>query len=104
MHAELEIGDSPMMIADENVECKATSPGHLGGTSMGILLYVEDVDAVFARAVAAGAKVEQAVQDQLYGDRSGTVMDPFGHRWTIATHKEDVSVDEVKRRFESMGK
>jgi PhnB protein len=103
-HAEFKIGDSTLMIADEDIECKATSPAHLGGTSIGILLYVEDADTMFAQAVAAGANVERAVQDQFYGDRSGTLADPFGHRWTIATHKEDVSLEEVNRRFESMGK
>ena len=101
-HAEFRVGDSPMMIADEEIGCDATSPAHLGGTSMGILLYVEDVDAMFARAVAAGAKVERPVQDQFYGDRSGTVTDPFGHRWTVATHKEDVPLEEVNQRFDSM--
>lgn len=104
IHAEFKIGDSPIMVADENAEWKAFSPTHLGGTSVGILIYVKNCDEVFHRAVAAGAKVERPIQDQLYGDRSGTVIDPFGHKWTIATHIEDVSVEEVNRRFAAMGK
>lgn len=98
MHAELKIGDSPIMLADEFPEMGAISPKSLGGSPVGILLYVENCDVVFKQAVAAGATVERPVQDQFYGDRSGTVMDPFGHKWTIATHIEDVSVEEVNRR------
>jgi len=98
MHAEIKIGDSPIMLADEFPEMGATSPESLGGTPVGIMLYVENVDALFNKAVAAGAKVSRPVIDQFYGDRSGTVTDPFGHKWTIATHKEDVSPEEMQKR------
>ena len=98
-HAEIKIGDSRIMLADECPEMSATSPQALGGTPVGLCLYVEDADAVFNRAVAAGAKVVRPVQDQFYGDRSGTLEDPFGHKWTIGTHKEDVSPEELQRRM-----
>jgi PhnB protein len=98
MHAELKIGDSPIMLADEFPDMGAVSPKSLGGTPVGILLYVKDCDAVFKKAVAAGAEVDREVKDQFYGDRSGTVVDPFGHKWTIATHIEDISVEECNRR------
>jgi PhnB protein len=75
----------------------------LGGTPLSLALYVEDVDTVFDRAVFAGATAERPVQDQFYGDRSGTLLDPFGHRWTIATHKEDVPMEEMQRRIAAMG-
>lgn len=97
-HAEIKIGDSPIMLADEFPEMGARSPQALGGSPVMIYLYVEDVDAVFTQAVAAGAKVTRPVKDQFYGDRSGGVTDPFGHLWYIATHKEDVSSEEMKRR------
>lgn len=99
MHAEIQIGDSPVMMADENAEWSAIGPKTRGGTTVGIALYVENVDALFKQAVAAGAKVIRPVQDQFYGDRSGTIEDPFGHVWTIATHKEDVSPEEMERRM-----
>ena len=102
MHAEIKIGDSPIMLADEFPEMDARGPQSLGGTPVGLCLYVEDVDARFAKAVAAGGKVLRPVVDQFYGDRSGTVADPFGHKWTIATHKEDVSPEEMKRRMAAM--
>jgi PhnB protein len=98
MHAEMQIGNSILMLADENPEMGVRSPQALGGCSSSIMLYVEDVDARFAAAVAAGAKVQRPVKDQFYGDRSGTLEDPFGHVWTIATHKEDVTVEEAQRR------
>lgn len=101
-HAELKIGDSPIMLADEAPEMDARSPHTLGGTAMSILLYVADVDAKFKQAVAAGAKVLKPVQDQFYGDRSGFLEDPFGHRWGLATHKEDLSVEEVSKRAAAM--
>lgn len=104
-HAELQIGDSRIMLADEfpdMPEAVARSPKSLGGTSFGINLYVEDVDARFKRAVEAGATVKRPVKDQFYGDRSGTLEDPFGHIWTISTHVEDVSPEEMKRRLASM--
>jgi PhnB protein len=86
------------MLADESLECDARSPQSFGGTPVGLLLYFEDADAVTARAVSLGAKVLKPVEDQFYGDRSGTVADPFGHKWTIATHKEDVSLQEAQKR------
>ncbi len=102
MHAEMKIGDSPFMLADEFPEMGYRSPKSLGGTPVSLMLYVEDVDALAAQATAAGAKVMRPVQDQFYGDRSGTFVDPFGHVWTISTHKEDVSMEEMKRRMAAM--
>ncbi len=104
MHAEIRIGDSPIMLADEFPEMKVLSPSSLGGSATSILLYVEDVDALFARAIAAGGKEKKPLQDQFYGDRSGTLEDPFGHSWTISTHVEDVSKEEMDKRFEEMMK
>jgi PhnB protein len=103
-HAEIKIGDSPILLADEFPEMGARGPQSLGGSPVSILLYVEDVDALFSRAVAAGAKVLRPVQDQFYGDRSGGVTDPFGHLWYIATHKEDVSPEELKKRAAAAGR
>jgi PhnB protein len=103
-HAEIQIGDSRIMLADEHPEFGAVSATTLGGTPVSICLYVADVDAWAQRAVAAGAEVLRPVKDQFYGDRSGTVADPFGHKWTIATHKEDLSPEEVHRRFEALMK
>jgi PhnB protein len=97
-HAEIKIGDSHIMLADEFADMGYKSPTAYGGSPVSIVLYVEDVDAVFNRAVAAGAESKQAVKDQFYGDRTGTVKDPFGHVWSIATHKEDVSMEEMHRR------
>jgi PhnB protein len=94
-HAELKIGDSPIMLADESPEMGYLSPQTLGGTPVSILLYVEDVDSTVPRAVAAGAKLVRPIKDQFYGDRSGTLHDPFGHVWTIATHIKDVSAEEM---------
>jgi PhnB protein len=102
-HAELKIGDSPIMMADEMPDMGYRSPQSLGGTAVSILIYVDDVDAVAKRAINAGAKVLKPVQDQFYGDRSGFFQDPFGHQWTIATHKEDVSLEEMQRRAAAMG-
>jgi PhnB protein len=103
-HAEIKIGDSPFMITDENPDFPEwRSPESRGGTPVHIYLYVEDVDAVFGRAIAAGAKQLLPVQDQFYGDRSGGVTDPFGHVWYIATHTEDVSPEEIARRAASQG-
>jgi PhnB protein len=107
-HAEIKIGDSVIMLADEFPEMGHRGPRSLGGSSVSILLYVEDVDELFERAVNAGAKAQRPVANQFYGDRSGTVEDPFGHVWTIATHVEDVPPEEMKRRaqaaFEAHGK
>jgi PhnB protein len=100
-HAEIKVGDSPIMLADEFPEMGIRGPHSFGGSPVHLLLYVEDVDARFDRAIAAGATVQRPVKDQFYGDRSGTLTDPFGHVWTIATHKEDVSPEEVHRRFEA---
>lgn len=97
-HAEIRIGDSPIMLADEYPEMDARGPKSFGGSAVGIVLYVPDVDALFARAVKAGAKVKRPLQDQFYGDRSGTLVDPFGHVWTVSTHKEDLTPDEIARR------
>jgi PhnB protein len=101
-HAELKIGDSVVMIADEHPGMGAVSPQTLGGSPVGILLYVDDVDDVVPRAVAAGAKIVRPVADQFYGDRTGGIVDPYGHHWHLATHKEDVSPDEMKRRAEAL--
>ncbi len=103
-HAEILIGDSHVMLADEMPEWGAHAPETLGGTPCGLALYVPDVDRVFARAVAAGAKVDRPVADQFYGDRTGTIIDPFGHKWTIATHTEDVSFQEMQKRSDSLMK
>lgn len=100
-HAEVRIGDSVVMLADEFPEMAFSSPQSLGGTSTHLYIYDKDVDALVERAVAAGAKLTQPVKDQFYGDRSGGVEDPFGHRWYIATHKEDLSPEEVKRRMDA---
>jgi PhnB protein len=97
-HAELKIGDSPVMLSDEFPEMGARSPQTLGGTPVTIHLYVEDVDAVVRRAVGAGARLTRPVADQFYGDRNGSVTDPFGHVWWVATHQEDVPPDEMERR------
>jgi PhnB protein len=96
-HAEFVIGDSIIMIADESPYGK--SPLTLGGVSTSIVLYVEDVDSFFARAVAAGATVTRPIEDQFYGDRTGSLVDPFGHHWHIMTHKEDVAREEMDRRL-----
>src|SRR5437667_7113924 len=98
-HAEIQIGDSMIMLADEHPEMGFRGPQSLGGSAVGLALYVEDVDVRFNQAVAAGGKVKQPVKDQFYGDRSGTLTDPFGHVWTIATHVEDVPPEEINRRF-----
>jgi PhnB protein len=97
-HAELNIGDSVIMLADEFPDFGARSPRSIGGSPVGIHLYVEGVDALANRAIAAGAKVVRPVQDQFYGDRNGTLEDPFGHIWHISTHIEDVPPEELSRR------
>ena len=98
-HAEMQIGGAKIMLADEVLDMGFWSPRSLGGSSTGIVLYVDDVDDAFKRAVEAGARTQQPVQDQFYGDRSGTLIDPFGHMWTIATHVEDVSPAEMRHRM-----
>jgi PhnB protein len=97
-HAEIQIGDSRIMLTEESAEWGTRSPQTLGDSPVHIMLYVEDVDAIVSRAVAGGAKLSKPVEDQFYGDRSGSITDPFGHHWTIATHKEDVSIEEMKKR------
>jgi PhnB protein len=98
MHAELKIGDSKFYVGEEVPEMGAVSPQTLGGTPVSINLYVEDCDAVFKRATTAGARVEQPLTDMFWGDRYGKLTDPFGHKWGIATHKEDVSKPEIEKR------
>jgi PhnB protein len=100
MHAELMIGDSIFMLADEFPEFGSLSPESVGGTPMGLHIYVDGVDAAFDRAVNAGAQVEMPVMDQFWGDRYGKLKDPFGHKWSIATHTKDLSADEMKRSMD----
>jgi PhnB protein len=97
-HAEIKIGDSPIMLSDEHPEMKFLGPQTLGGTPVSLLIYVEDVDSVFAQAIAAGAQQQMPVEDKFYGDRGGSLVDPFGHVWHIATHTEDVSPEEMEKR------
>jgi PhnB protein len=97
-HAELELGDSVIMLADTFPDVGGQSPKAIGGTSVMVMVYVEDVDATFERAVAAGATVERAIENQFYGDRSGQFVDPFGHKWYVASHVEDVSPEEMEQR------
>ena len=97
-HAELEIGESIVMLADSFPEMGNTTPKALGGTPVTVMVYVEDVDDVYSRALAAGATADRPVENQFYGDRSGQFTDPFGHKWFVATHVEDVSPDEMAKR------
>jgi PhnB protein len=99
-HAEVKIGDSPIMLSDEWPNHGILGPAARGGTTVGLMVYVEDCDAVFERAIAAGGTVDRPLENQFYGDRSGTIIDPFGHKWTIASHIEDVPPEEINRRFE----
>lgn len=101
-HAELQIGNSRIMLADEHPEASAYAPQSAGKSGIGFCLYVEDADAVVAKAVEAGGKIQRPLQNQFYGDRSATLEDPYGHVWTVATHIEDVSPDEMQRRMEDM--
>ncbi len=103
-HAEIKIGDSPIVLADPCEEGTFRHPQTLGGSSVGLHVYVEDVDALFARAVGAGAKTVRPVQDQFYGDRTGTLEDPFGHVWFIATHKEELTPEEINKRADALYK
>ena len=103
-HAEIRIGDSHVMLSDEAPDQGFVGPQTLGGAGVSLMLYVEDVDATFARAVEAGGTPKRPVTDQFYGDRTGTLVDPFGHVWTIGTHQEDVSVEEAQRRMEALSK
>ena len=100
MHAELKIGDSVIMLSDEYPEFGSLSPQSVGGSPMGLHIYIENVDAAFDRAVKAGAQVEMPVMDQFWGDRYGKLKDPFGHKWSIATHTKDLSSDEMKHAMD----
>jgi len=100
MHAEVKIGDSVIMLSDEFPEFGSLSPQSVGGSPMGLHIYIENVDAAFDRAVKAGAQVEMPVSDQFWGDRYGKLKDPFGHKWSIATHVKDMSADEMKRSMD----
>jgi PhnB protein len=102
-HAEIQIGDSRVMLADEHPDMNVFAPKSAGSSGVGLCLYVENVDDVVAQATKAGATIERPLQDQFYGDRSATLVDPFGHRWTIATHIEDVTPEEMNRRMAAMG-
>ncbi|HUQ68002.1 MAG TPA: VOC family protein [Planctomycetaceae bacterium] len=98
-HAEMKIGDSIFMMGEENEQYKCPSPLKLGGTPLGLMIYVKDADAAYNQAIAAGATVMRPIKNQFYGDRSGTVTDPFGHQWTVATHVEDVPHEELMQRM-----
>ena len=97
-HAEIKIGDSPIMLADAYPDMGYNGPKSLGGSPVSLMIYVENVDTVFNQAVQAGATVKEAVSDKFYGDRLGSLIDPFGHIWHVSTHKEDVSLEEMERR------
>jgi PhnB protein len=101
MHAEIKIGDSPIMLADEVPQMQAVSPESLGGTPIHLMIFTEDVDALAARAVAAGLTVKRPVADQFYGHRSGTFVDPFGHLWTLSTQKEIVTAEQMEERMKA---
>ena len=101
-HAELQIGDSRLMLADESPMRGTKSPKSIGGSASGIVLYVEDVDKLFKQALNAGAKETQPLENQFYGDRMGGLEDPFGHKWNLGTHIEDVSPEEMDKRMKAM--
>ena len=101
-HAEMKIGNSIVMMGESCPEYNTRDPKQLGGTPVGLMIYVEDVDSVFARALSVGGTELRPVQDQFYGDRSGTLTDPFGHQWTISTHKEDLSQEVIVERMKAM--
>jgi PhnB protein len=102
MHAEIRIGDSIVMLADEFPSHEAFGPDHFGGSPVSVVLYVENADTLYAQALGAGATSVRPMVDQPFGDRSGTIRDPFGHRWTLTTHIEDISDEEIERRFSAM--
>jgi PhnB protein len=101
-HAEIQIGDSHVMLADEHPEMGAKAPGAFGGSPISLHLYVSDVDVTMVRAEAAGATVKSPAEDKFYGDRLGSLLDPFGHTWHVATHVEDVAMEEIERRMAAM--
>jgi PhnB protein len=102
-HAEIKIGDSPIMLADAYPAMGYNGPKSLGGSPVSLMIYVDNVDTVFNQAVQAGATVKEAVMDKFYGDRSGSLIDPFGHVWHVSTHTEDVSIEEMEKRARSAG-
>lgn len=102
MHAEMKIGDSVLMMTDENMQYDHKGPEQLGGSPISVLLYVKNVDEIFDRAIKAGASVIREVRNEFYGDRMGTLKDPFGHTWSIGTHIEDVSPEEMEKRMKEM--
>jgi PhnB protein len=104
MHAELRIGDSIVMLADEFPQFASLSPQSIGGTGMGLHIYVENVDSAFDRAIGAGATIEMPVSDMFWGDRYGKLLDPFGHKWSIATHTRDMSMEEIEEAQEEFMK
>jgi PhnB protein len=101
-HAEMKIGDSPFMLADEMPEMGFKGPKAHGGTPVSLMIYVDDCDTIFKQAIDAGGTEMKPLQDQFYGDRSGTLTDPFGHVWTVSTHKEDVTPEEMDKRMAAM--
>ena len=101
-HAEIQIGDSRVMLSDEHPQMGANGPGHFGGSPVTLHLYVENVDEIFAKAVEAGVEIIRPVADQFYGDRSGMFKDPFGHTWNVSTHVEDVSPEQMQERMAKM--
>ena len=101
-HAEMRIGDSPFMLSDGNKDMGYQGPKAYGGTPVSLMIYVDDCDTIYNHAIAAGGTEQRPLQDQFYGDRSGTLTDPFGHVWTVATHKEDVSQEEMDKRLAAM--
>ncbi len=102
-HAEIKIGDSFIMLADDSPEVGARSPQHYGGSPINVLLYVENTDAMLAQAVSAGAKIVRPLKDEFYGDRTATIVDPFGHTWYIHTHVKDVTPEEMKAAMQGAG-
>ena len=102
-HAEIKIGNSPIMLADEYPQMGYRSPKTIGGTPVSLMIYVEDADTTFNQAIKSGGVQLKPLQDQFYGDRSGTLTDPFGHVWTVATHKEDVTPEEIDKRMAASG-
>lgn len=103
-HAEIMIGDSHVMLSDEWPDMNLIGPKKRGGVTASLMVYVDNVDAMFARALKAGGAIEKNLENQFWGDRTGTLIDPFGHRWTLATHIEDVPSDEMQRRMDAFSK